>query len=147
MCAVSSGMIVYVTSTLHGRICTYLVHIVRTSQGFCMCLCVHISNSQTTYERKKDNNSRKTKFLVCFVSRRKPRSCSSAPASSLFRFLFLSSSVCWFAAPLLLCCCCLISSSSSSSSSFSSSSSSPSSSKDEDCRLHLRLDRRRPSLI
>ena len=102
MCAVSSGMIVYVTSTLHGRICTYLVHIVRTSQGFCMCLCVHISNSQTTYERKKDNNSRKTKFLVCFVSRRKPRSCSSAPASSLSSASSSSLPLC--AGLLLLCC-------------------------------------------
>ena len=61
--------------------------------------------------------------------------------------LFLCVLVCCSSAALLLCCCCLISSSSSSSSSFSSSSSSPSSSKDEDCRLHLRLDRRRPSLI
>ena len=135
MCAVSSGMIVYVTSTLHGRICTYLVHIVRTSQGFCMCLCVHISNSQTTYERKKDNNSRKTKFLVCFVSRRKPRSCSSAPASSLSSASSSSLPLC---AGLLLLCCSAAAVWSSSSS--SSSSSSPSSSPEDE-----RLDRR-PSL-
>ena len=140
MCAVSSGMIVYVTSTLHGRICTYLVHIVRTSQGFCMCLCVHISNSQTTYERKKDNNSRKTKFLVFLVSRRKKKEEEEeeeeeANKKQKISCVCRSKSHGRAVVSLLLCC-------SSAAAVWSSSwSLSWSSSQDED-RLDLRLDLR-----
>ena len=111
----------------------------------CAFVCTLATAKQHTKERRTIT-AEKQNFL-CVLCRGESHARALQLPLLLFRFLFLSSSVCWFAAPLLLCCCCLISSSSSSSSSFSSSSSSPSSSKDEDCRLHLRLDRRRPSLI
>ena len=89
---------------LHVPLCTLAtgrgVHITSTGKG------------HTKHKAKKQNINKDDKISCVCVAAKTTLVLKQTSKQGRQNFLcvcvFVSSSVCWFAAPLLLCCCCLI---------------------------------------